>query len=140
MRKNPKSSVAMSVIKPDRPNLAERYPDVDDPKHLAKIANVDRRNSLIGIAAQIAESNIWFGNWRWPDAQNYYPNETDMRFVDKCYPYAKGGMLLVDEPIDLRQIEKAYEKQKLLKKLGFRSIVVEPSSTLFEILEMLEKP
>lgn len=120
--------------------MAERYPDtVEAPSHKAALASFDARKRLIAIADQIAESLLWFRNWKWQGSDLFFPLDPDMRLVDKYYPYAKGGPLLVDEPGDEDQAKKSYDKQKVLKKLGYRFIVVEmnPATTLFDALEQL---
>jgi hypothetical protein len=120
-------------------SMAVRYDAGDSPKHQALIAKIDERKRLIAIADKIAEHTFYYRNWKWPDADQHFPNHVDLRFVDKCYPYAKGGMLLVDEPRDSVDADQSYMKQKLLKKLGIRHIVLEdnPATTLYDALEQL---
>lgn len=80
-------------------------------------------------------------NWKWPGANAMVPDgvSMDFKFVDKYYPLAKGGPLLVDEPTnDPKIVELCYEKQRVLKKLGFRHIVIEEDATLYDVMEQLD--
>lgn len=112
-----------------------KYVDFDAPEkekpdsaaHQRALRRADLRKQFISIDSQFAESNVHFRNYKYQDAHMIYPNVTDvdMRFVSKCYPYARGGLLLVDEPRNALEKEKAVRKQIVLRKLGFRHVIVE---------------
>lgn len=122
---------------------AKRYPDQEDEtaESLRKAQKAEeihkRRHSYTALSDEIAQNLYYVRNWKWPKSDEVFPHHPDLRTVDKYYPYAKGGALLVDEPRDKHSIEWAYKKQKFLKSLGFRHIVIEENATLFEILEQL---
>ena len=135
-----KSVYARAMPPRSKQGTADRYPDQDSPKHRAAIEKCDARKRLIAVSDQIAKSLVWFRNWKWPGSEDMFPRSVEMRTVEKYYPYAEGGPLLVDEPRDERDVVLCYEKQKVLKKLGFRHIVVESyprATTLFDALEQL---
>ena len=119
----------------------ENNPDIykvdEDRKHDQAIKKCDDRNRLLAIADKIAESNIYTKNWLWPRAAENFPDRPAMHYIDKYYPYAKRGPLLVDEPSTEADALISYEKQKVLKKLGHRSVVIERDSTLADILDQL---
>lgn len=96
------------------------------------ITQYEVRKKFGTLSDQIAESNIYFRNYRYPKGREIYPDDlqSDFRIVTKAYPYAKGGMLLVDEPKTEKEASKMYEKQKRLKKLGLRHIVIEKTGHL----------
>jgi len=94
-------------------------------------------NEFVSLAEKIAQDSTVLINWKFKDAAEYYPNHPTMRTVRKYYMYAKGGPLLVDEPRDPKDVFMCFEKQKLLKKLGYRHIVVERDSTIGDLLEQL---
>lgn len=101
------------------------------------LARVDERKKFISIADQIARDTLYFRNWKFKDSDKMYPTEPKMRTVGKYYPNAWKGPLLVDEPRNEYEIMRAYEKQKFLKSLGYRSIVIEKDSGFWECLEQL---
>lgn len=71
-------------------------------------------------ATKIAESEIYMRNYQWQGAREDFPHEPTLRCVDKYYPYAVGGPLLVDEPNHPREIEASKRKAEILKKRGYR--------------------
>lgn len=111
----------------------------DSPRHKRLIVKCDMRGDFITLADHVAQSNLFIRNFKFLEADQIYPDIVfvDYRFVTKMYPHAKNGMLLVDEPRTENQIHMAYEKQKKLKKLGYRHIVIEENTTLYDCLEQL---
>jgi len=97
------------------------------------------RSQFVTLAEQVAESTHFVRNFKFPESIRVYPFDVDVdqRFVSKCFPLAKGGMLLVDEPVSEVQKAKAYEKQKILKSLGYRHLVIEETMTLGDCLEQI---
>lgn len=98
-----------------------------------------RKNGYYSLSDELAESTVYFRNHRLKEADILYPDFTQLnyRFVTKYYPYAKGGPLFVDEVRGEYQTKIAYEKQKTLKKLGYRHIVIQENSTFYDCLEQL---
>jgi len=88
-------------------------------KEKSLLSSYEKRQQFISVSDQIAESHFYFRNYRYPKGNELYPDalESDFRIVSKAYPYAKGGLLLVDEPRTEKESLKMYEKQKKLKKL-----------------------
>lgn len=124
--------------------------DQDSPEHRRALARHEDRKKFVTIGDQIARETLYLRNYRWPESSKYFPDDIDahLRFVTKYYPHAEGGPLFVDEPTNHREIVESYKKQKLLRKCGFRAIVVEPQhytpegrlapgSTMAECLEQL---
>lgn len=118
-------------------NKRDLYPDTADMAHEKALRKHDERKRLIAVADQIAKSTHWTMNWKWPGSDKEYPNHPDMRMVTKYYPYAVGGPLLVDEARDRKEAEQFFSKQKILKKLGFRHIVIEHDTSLYDALDQL---
>src|SRR5271166_6551822 len=100
--------------------------DDDTPSHKRAILKAELRQKFITLADQVAESTTYFRSYKYKGADKAYPYSLHalQRFTTKCYPYAKGGLLLVDEPRNEREEKLAFEKQKTLKALGFRHIVI----------------
>jgi hypothetical protein len=125
------------TINPPKESKAVRYPDMSDLAHQKALRKADERNKLIAVADKLAGHPHCVRNYKYSKADLKYPNDPDMRIVEKCYPYAKGGMLLVDEPTSDYDSAKCFEKQKVLKELGFRHVVIERDTTLYDALEQL---
>lgn len=79
------------------------------------------------------------GNVKFPGADEIFPHETQalLRFCSKVYPYAKGGALYVDYPKNEVESYRAYERNRMMRKLKIRHIVVERDSSLIDLLEQL---
>lgn len=103
-----------------------------DARHRNAMRKFEIRKRFISLAAQIAEDNLFITNVKYPGADKTYPDpkDADFRYVNKMYPNAKGGPLYVDEPITERDMLRSYARQKIIKKLGLRYIVIEKDSTL----------
>lgn len=125
--------------------------DLDSPEHRRALQRLEDRQKFVTIADQIARETLFLRNYRWPGSTVRFPDDIDanMRFVTKYYPHAEGGPLFVDEPSTFREVIDSYKKQKILKELGFRCIIVEhqhytpegnivQASTLTDVLEQLE--
>jgi len=55
------------------------------------------------------------------------------------YPYADGGRLLVDEPRFQYEIDACEMKRPVLKRLGYRYLVIKPHMTIEQCFEELNK-
>lgn len=123
-------------------DFRERYPDTVDenpPSNQRKLDRIIDRARFVTVGDQVAEHTHYERNYKYPGADQLFPNwlDADQRIVTKCYPLAKKGMLLVSEPRHEAEVKKAWEKHKILRKLGFRHIVVEPDTTLYDALAQL---
>lgn len=124
------------------PSLEEELasiPDTDSQEHKRSIMRTELRGQFVTLSDHIAESDIFVRNFKFHEADKLYPDLAfvSYRFVTKMYPYAKRGVLFVDEPRNENEVLSAYHKQKQLKKLGYRHVVIERDSTLFDCLEQL---
>lgn len=119
----------------------EAKPKPDSATHLRNLKRAELRKIFVSIDSQFAESNVLFRNYKYHDAHLVYPNtvDVDQRFVSKCYPYAKGGLLLVDEPRNEREKIKAYEKQRKLQGLGYRHVVLEDGMDVYDLAKQLRE-
>lgn len=98
----------------------------DPPKHAAKVRKAMESLELRTLAEKVAGNKTGCqSNYKIPQAEKHFPVDINSRFVDKYYPYAVGGPLYVDEPTTEYKMIKAYEKQKILRKMGLRSLVIE---------------
>lgn len=117
--------------------LSDQEKDAKRNSEARALRSHELRQKFVTLADQVAESNLYFRNWKYKEGDQMYPHDPDSRMVTKSYPHAKGGLLFVDEPRNQREMVKSYEKQKVLKKLGYRFIVIEADTTLYDCLEQL---
>ena len=63
-------------------------------------------------------------DWHYEKCQTLFPQDPDLRLVDRYYPYAVKGPLLVDEidSEDKYGILRCKEKAKVLKDAGYRYV------------------
>lgn len=111
--------------------------DKETSEHKRALLKADLRKEFVTLAEQVARSKICFRNYKYQGADQLYPRLIDasQRFVDKCFPYAKGGMLLVDEPKSDKQIVLAREKHDKLVSKGFRHlIIIEGETTYYDAM------
>lgn len=106
---------------------SEKDLDQESPEHTRALLRAELRSQFVTLAEQLAESTLFFRNYKYKGADKEYPDDLHalQRFVTKCFPHAKNGMLLVDEPKNEREAKLCFEKQIVLKKLGFRHVVIQ---------------
>lgn len=129
----------LEILPPD--SKAARYPDKEDPENEARLIKFNEKKGFHTLAEKIAESTIYIRNYKFPMADQRIPPQVnpDFKFVDKFFPYAKGGPLYVDEPRDDKDTQLSFEKQRILIHLGMRHLVVEDSSTLIDVITQIER-
>ena len=103
--------------------------DLDEmpPEHRRALDRFESTQKFVGIAEEFAEHKVFYRNYKYDVNHKIFPGELDYdrRLVDKCYPYAKGGMLLVDEPRNRKKLQEAEEvKRPKLRAAGFRYVIV----------------
>lgn len=100
--------------------------DQNSYAHQMALKRCEDRKKFVTFSDQIAEHTFYFRNYKYQRANILYPRDldSDYRFVSKCYPYAKCGMLLVDEPKNEHEYQMALKKQEALRKSGFKHIVI----------------
>lgn len=82
------------------------------------------REELRSRSEKIAGSKICLMSWVFPGAREAFPHEPKLRSVQKYFPYAEGGALLVDEPERLGDELECQRKAKVIRKLGFRYLIL----------------
>lgn len=126
-------SVYQKVIKPSD----YRGSDMDKPNRAVAVAA--RRAEHVCLADQIAQNKtIVELNKNIPGLKAAFPNQPRMWYASKCFPFAVGGILFVDEPQQSYEIALCLEKAIALKKLNVRYIFVAPRMTIEEVVGQLE--
>lgn len=90
------------------------------------------------VAEKLAKSSIYYRNWYYPEGKDTFPYDLRMRYVEKMFPYANGGILLVDEPRSEAEFTECENKAKILRELGYRYIIVSEHSEFYELAVELE--
>lgn len=112
--------------------------DADDPTGDApkpKLA-ADFGNARVPLYQQIAgpdTTSLLY--WRWPGAEQDFPQEPWLRNVRIYYPNAIGGPLAVDEPRYENERVACKRKSKALKARGIRYLVYERGMSMDDAME-----
>jgi peptidoglycan/xylan/chitin deacetylase (PgdA/CDA1 family) len=91
------------------------------------------------LSEAIADSDVFIRNWYYAGSAVDFPHHTEMRYVDRYFPYAKGGALLLDFPQDEQDLKKCEGKSVSIKARGYRYLIVTKHMNLNDALEALEK-
>ena len=112
-----------------------------DPSHRRALQKYETKKDFLYPVERIARDHVAIHNVKFPGADEHYPEIQNalFRFVSKVYPNAKGGPLYVDTPRNDRETYRAYERHKVMIKLGLRHIIAEKDSTYEHLLEQLEE-
>ena len=78
------------------------------------------------MATRIAGDVLHYRNYRWPGAFRSFPDDPEMRMVDKFFPYAECGALFVDEPMTERGKRRCEEKRAAMRDEGNLYLVIPP--------------
>jgi hypothetical protein len=82
---------------------------------------------------------VYVKNWLVPNGISLFPELTKARIVDKYFPFAVGGPLLVDEPEYDEDVKVCEAKAEKLQSLGVRYIFIKPKSDFFEAMGCLNE-
>jgi len=96
-----------------------------------------RSRDFATVAEQIAQDTLFQRNHIWPGAKTAFPFNQKMQTVDKYFPYAEGGPLFVDQPQRTADFSQFELKEKAMKDLGHRYLLIKPGMTLMECQEAL---
>lgn len=91
------------------------------------------------LAQQIADSNFEYVNWIWPEGKDKFPHDFRMWSVDKYFPEAKGGPLLMDTPRFESEITKCHQKASALHELGYRYLILTPDMSFEDAMLTLSE-
>jgi hypothetical protein len=90
------------------------------------------------VAEKLAKSSIYYRNWYYPEGKISHPHELWMHYVEKMFPYAAGGALLVDEPRTEAEFMDCEKKASVLRPLGYRYMIVTEHSEFYDLATELE--
>lgn len=129
-------------MKNKNPQIAAKTIQRTEETMQASLREPERRRSerkhFASVAERVAQSSVCMRNWRFKGANEAFPSEPTMRFVDQYYPYAVGGELLVDVPVTPGDKLECARKAAVLAKLGYRYLIIEKEMDEFDALERLK--
>ena len=141
-----KSQGKVIVRKNREPKLEDVEVDHDRPSktalRLKRLAESQRKYS--SVSDILADHKYHYRNYEPDGLQKLLKKEkqnygSEYCYVNKMYPYAKGGELFIDEPESEEELIVCEKKLELLNKLGVRYLVIKPRTTLEENLLQLEE-
>lgn len=98
-----------------------------------------RRGRMLGPADKIANEHMHHSNWYYEGAARLFPDDPEMRLVNRYYPYAEGGPLLIDVPTTKWGIKRCKEKAEVLNKAKIRYCYIDYALTSSDGLSREEK-
>jgi hypothetical protein len=109
----------------------------------ANLARYELRNTLRSRAEKLAGDRICVMNWKFPDADETFPNHPWLRCIRKYFRDAIGGPLAIDEPQLPHEVKRCEERaaviHKIAKKHGFRYVMIHPDKTEADDILELQK-
>jgi hypothetical protein len=90
------------------------------------------------VARELAASDVVLRNWKWPDADQDFPYEPQLRTVEKYYPLAKDGPLLVDEPSTESEMQDCERKRAAISRRGLRYVAIGARTDVIDAAQQLE--
>ena len=117
-RKNPE--IAAAQLGPINPVM-----DGAEANRLnARTVSEDRPDpyALKDVASKLAGHPTSCRNWKFKNADKHFPADPEMRRVDRYFPYAEGGPLLVDEPISENDVKRCEKKAPIIASEGQRYV------------------
>lgn len=132
MAKNKNENIGMTALQPTELSGSSAEARAMNPRRTLD------REALLGMSAQISGSTTYSRNWKFKNADKLFPNEPLMRRVDKCFPYATGGMLLIDEPTTDRDVADCQRKADALKKEGIRYCYIKQDDEFEDVMKRLK--
>lgn len=117
----------------------EAVSDVVSPAHRRALAKYESKKVYLYPIERLTQGSVVIRQVKFPGADTAYPDVTQalFRFVSAYYPYAVGGPLYVDEPRNEKEVYRAYERQKVLKKLNLRHVILDKDTSYEDLLEQL---
>lgn len=113
-------------------------PDIAPPQVVA-LEKESQESSHTTIAELIAQSGICTGNFKYPNGETAFKHEPKLHTVDRHYPYAKGGPLLVDAAFYEDEVRDCERKRKVIEASGLRYLVLTRDIQIHEAMAQVEK-
>lgn len=107
--------------------------------HQRALDKLDKKQSkeFETVSDNAAGSKNFTRNFKVKQLEDQFPHNAKLRSVSKHYANAVGGPLYVDEVSNELSKMECLTKQKSMKRLGLRHIVLEENTTLYEAMDQL---
>jgi hypothetical protein len=130
-----------AVITHAEPATTQLEPDTDRTKRIIEMISHRQRRAreYTSLSDQVAGDKFYYTSHYWTECKEDFPGDPSMQYVDKYYPWADGGALLLDEPQYDYEIEGCKVKAKVMLMHRYRYVYITPRMTLEEAQEQLEK-
>lgn len=127
---------ASKTVRRQEPFTSEARPQASTS--MREVALPERsKEEWRSTAERVAEHRLYKRNEHIPILKEAFPAQRHMWHVDKFFPFAKDGVLAVDEPSLLTMVKESEAKAKVLRAAGIRMVVIAPSMRYDEILQQL---
>ena len=97
------------------------------------------RRAQFSVSDELAKDNFHYVGYCVQALRSTFPDSQRLWTVDKCYPYAEGGMLFVDQPQMPDEIDLCQIKALAMKKAGLRYIAITPQMSLQDAFMELDR-
>jgi len=94
-------------------------------KEMAERAQQPSFTKALKVALNLSTSEFCKVNWYYPGGREAFPGQQKMWTVDRCYPYAEGGQLLVDLVALPHKMQEAKIKHEFFKKKNIRYVALD---------------
>jgi len=125
-----RQAVIITKKQPDCTTL----PTDEHKRNVRKVVEINKK--LDSVATKLAQDFFCHVNWKIDKSSEV---ELPFRFVQKYFPYAKGGALLIDEEKIYDNKDYYAQKTDILRGLGYRYLYIENNKTLDELVEQLNE-
>jgi hypothetical protein len=109
--------------------LSEQYEE--------KKKSVLPRTVAFSLADEIAGGQFHYKNFLVKELKEKFSDSHNMWHVEKMYPYCDKGILHVDEPTSLQEIELCILKNKFMKEKNLRYVFITREMDLVDCLKEL---
>lgn len=123
------------VRKPVPPIIKE---DAENERTVITAHRRTMRDPIHEMANDLAGDFFYFRNWYYPSGRSAFPHSPHMWCVDRAYPQAKGGLLLLDQPNTPEEEKECQKKSVFLRENGYRYLVMKKDRTYEELATELE--
>lgn len=89
------------------------------------------------LADKIANDTFHYRNYMYDGGSSKFPNEKNMQYVDRFYPYASGGPLAIDEANPMDDVNTLMLKKTVLAESNIRYLCIAHGMTENEVMEQL---
>lgn len=132
MARKKNDTIAVSIIK--------ATPDatpVEATKKTVAIKEIQTRRKYHNTASQVAESDFYKKNYMYDGGKKTFPDNPELWYVNKFFPYAKQGPLFVDEPKNDIEETMCDKKRSVVEKNGHKYLIIKKGMSDVDCIEAM---